>query len=358
MRRRPRLRAGIIGAGGIVREGHVPALRRAGVEVVAVSDPNRTRARRLAAALGIPHAFASHEQLLALDGLDLVTIGAPNAFHAPIALDAMRSGRHVLCEKPVATTSADARRMVAEAERRGVLLGVNQHKRFDPAARLMRDAVASGSLGDVYLADVRLSRQSGIPGYGSWFTRRELAGGGALFDIGVHMLDLALHLLGFPRVERVRGTLGAHLGPRGIGLSGWGDDRRTRGTFDVDDTAIATITLVGGAIVRLHVAWASFGLEEERVTLHGTRGGLDCSPQLHGRARPLRVYSTGTGGAIVETAPTLPRGSFWFAGIEQFVRAVRGEEPLAVEPAEAVEVLRLLERIVVSARRGVEIAAR
>ena len=99
----------------------MPALRRAGVEVVAVSDPNRTRARTLAAALGIEHAFASHEQLLALDGLDLVTIGAPNAFHAPIALDAIRSGRHVLCEKPIATTSADAR----TDDRRGRSVGVS-----------------------------------------------------------------------------------------------------------------------------------------------------------------------------------------------------------------------------------------
>ncbi|MGL6280766.1 MAG: Gfo/Idh/MocA family protein [Gaiella sp.] len=346
----------MIGAGGIVRVGHVPALRRAGVEVVAVCDPNRARARSLAATLGVPHAFGSHHELLALDGLDLVTIGSPNVFHAPVAIDALRSGRHVLCEKPIATRSADARRMVAEARRRGLLLGVNQHMRFDPSARLMREAVESGSLGDVYFADVRLARQSGIPGFGSWFTRRELAGAGALFDIGVHMLDLGLWLLGFPPVERVRGTLAAHLGVRGVGRGEWGDDRRRRGTFDVDDTAIASLALAGGAVLRMHVSWASFGPEEERVTLHGTRGGADRSAQLHGRSRPLRLYAQGADGAVVETVPALPRGNHWFAGIEQFVRAVRGEEPLAVDPSEPVEVLRLLEKIATSSERGVELA--
>lgn len=352
-----RLRAGVIGAGGIVRDGHVPALRRAGVDVVAVCDTNRPRARSLAAALGIPHAFASHQELLALDGLDLVTVGAPNALHAPIVLDALASGRHVLCEKPIATSSADARRMVAAARRAGTLLGVNQHMRFDPSARLMREQVASGALGEVYLADVRLARQSGIPGYGSWFTRRDLAGAGALFDIGVHMLDLALFLLGFPRVERVRGTVAAPLGPQGLGLGEWGIDRRRRGTFDVDDTALATLSLAGGGTVRLHVAWASFGPDEERVTLHGTRGGLDRSPSLHGRTRPLRLYGRGAGGTVVETVPALPRGNYWFEGIRQFVRAVRGQEPLAVDPEEAVEVLRLLELVRASSEAGHELRA-
>jgi len=351
------LRAGVIGAGGIVREGHVPALRRSGVEIVAVSDPNVGRATALARLSDIPHVFASHEELLSLEGLDFVTIGAPNVYHAPIALDALRSGRHVLVEKPIATRSADARRMVAEARRRGLLLGVNQHKRFEPYARAIRSAVAGGALGDVYAAEVRLVRRSGIPGYGSWFTRAELAGAGALFDIGVHMLDLGLHLLGFPQVERVRGTLGAHLGPRRVGLGGWGDDRRARGAFDVDDTALACFALAGGGDLRLHVAWASYGEEEERVTLHGTKGGADRLVALHGPGRPLRLYGRGEDGAIVESAPRLSRRSHWHDGIAQFVRAVRGEEQLAVPPEQAVTVLHLLERVVASSRAGRELPA-
>jgi predicted dehydrogenase len=327
------------------------------VEVIAICDPNLVRARELASTFGIAHAFASHEDLLALEGIDFVTIGSPNAFHAPTALDALRSGRHVLVEKPIATTSVTARRVVAEARRRGLLLGVNQHLRSAPSTRIMRAAVESGSLGEVYLADVRLVRQSGIPGYGSWFTRADLAGAGALYDIGVHMLDLGLHLLGFPRVERVRGSVHGHLGSKGIGLGGWGDDRGAHGTFDVDDTAIATFSLEGGRTLRLHVAWASFGVEEERVTLHGTEGGADYSVVHHGRKRPLRLYGKGADGSIIETVPALPGGSHWRDGILQFVRAVCGSEPLAVPAEEAVEVLRLLERVIASSKAGREVAA-
>jgi predicted dehydrogenase len=332
-------------------------LRRAGVDVVAICDPNRARASRLASLFDIPHVVTSHHELLLLDGIDFVTIGSPNATHAPIALDALRSGRHVLVEKPIATSSAAAARLVAEARKRGLVLGVNQHMRFDPAVRIMRSAHESGSLGDVYLTDVRMVRQSGIPGYGSWFTRAELAGAGALYDIGVHMLDLGLHLLGFPRVERVRGTVAAPLGSRAIGLGEWGDDRRKQGTFDVDDTAVATLALEGGAVLRLHVAWASFGPEEERVTLHGTGGGADRCAAVHGRGRPLRLYGRGAEGAVVESVPALPKGSHWHDGILQFVRAVSGEEPIAVRPEEAVTVLRLLEKVVASSQAGRELAA-
>ncbi len=220
----------------------------------------------------------------------------------------------------------------------------------------MREAVLAGSLGDVYLTDVRWARQNGIPGYGSWFTRSELAGAGALFDIGVHMLDLGLSLIGFPKVERVRGSVSARLGPRRIGFGSWGDDPRKRGTFDVDDTALATLALEGGATLRLHVAWASFGPDDERVTLHGTDGGADRSPALYGLKRPLRLYGRGADGAIIETVPALPGGDHWHAGIQQFVAAVRGEEELVVKPEEAVEVIRLLERIVASSQAGRELS--
>ena len=118
----------------------------------------------------------------------------------------------------------------------------------------MRDAVARGALGEVYLVDVRLIRQNGIPGYGkgygSSFTNSDLAGHGALFDIGVHMLDLALSVLGFPEVVSVKGYLSGELGESRVGLGKWGIDRARAGRYDVDDAAAATVTLVGGGQIR------------------------------------------------------------------------------------------------------------
>jgi predicted dehydrogenase len=185
------LRAGIIGCGFIAQKGHIPGLLAAGVEIGAVCDANDVRAREVAKRFDVTAVDNDAEQLLARPDLDLVTIGLPNVLHSSVAIAALAAGKHVLCEKPMSVRSADAEAMVAAARASGKLLSVNHHMRFDRTALAMRDAVARGALGDVYLADVRLTRQNGIPGYGSWFTNRDLAGQGALFDIGVHMLDLA-----------------------------------------------------------------------------------------------------------------------------------------------------------------------
>lgn len=350
------LRAGIIGGGAIARQGHIPALLKGGTEVVAICDPAQGRAAEVAKEFGIAGVFTDHAELLALPDIDVVFIGTPNVFHAPIAIAALEAGKHVLCEKPISVSSADAENMIAAAKRADRVLSVNQHMRFHPTSLAMRDAVAEGRLGDVYFTDVRWMRSAGIPGYGSWFTRSELAGAGALFDIGVHMLDLGMFILGFPEVTRVRGQVSGRLGALGVGLGGWGTDRGDGG-FDVDDTAIATLTLANGGTLRMHVAWASFCLEEERVTVQGTHGGADRSTGLYGKGAPLQFFAVDGDNAIVGTPFThLGDGGQWFEGINSFLRAVRGEAELVVKPAEALSVLRILEAIVESSAQGCELA--
>ena len=221
----------------------------------------------------------------------------------------------------------------------------------------MRDAVASGRLGDVYLADVRMVRQNGIPGYGGWFTNRDLAGHGALFDIGVHMLDLVLFVLGFPEVVAVKGHLSSRLGRSGVGLGSWGIDRGRSGRYDVDDTAAATLTLARGGQVRLHVAWAAFTPPEERLSVYGSLGGLDRNPA--DSEAPLRFYAADEDGVIAvlpvdESVQT--GGGGWLGAIDSFVRSVRDGDPLFVRPEETVLTTRILERIVESAAEGCELA--
>ncbi|MFN8222154.1 MAG: Gfo/Idh/MocA family oxidoreductase [Gaiellales bacterium] len=350
-----KLRAGVVGAGAISRHGHIPALLGAGVEIAGVCDPAPGRAAEVAAEFGIPHALETHEELLGLPDLDLVVIGAPNVFHAPIAIAALESGRHVLCEKPMAATSADGEKMIAAARKAGKLLSVNQHMRFHPTARAIREAVATGQLGDVYFTDVRWMRSAGIPGYGSWFTRKELAGAGALFDIGVHMLDLGLWVLGFPRVERITGRISGYLGEQRVGLGDWGTDRGAAG-FDVEDTAVATLSLAGGGTLRLHVAWASFCGDDERVTVLGTKGGADWSPTLYGDQQPLRFFAPEGPDRVVGTPYQFAgERDQWHEGVKGFVRAVRGEEELAVTPEEPLQVLRLLEHVVASSEQNAEL---
>jgi predicted dehydrogenase len=353
------LRAGIIGCGAIAQEGHIPGLLAAGVEIGAVCDANADRAREVGERFGVTAIHTDLGELLARSDLDLVTIGLPNVLHASVAIAALEAGKHVLCEKPMSVTSAGAEAMVAAARASGKLLSVNQHMRFGRTPFAMRDAVASGSLGTVYLADVRMVRQNGIPGYGGWFTNRDLAGHGALFDIGVHMLDLVLFVLGFPEVVAVKGYLSGHLGKSGVGLGSWGVDRGRSGRYDVDDTAAATLTLARGGQIRLHVAWAAFAPAEERLTLYGTLGGLDrTAGRGAGKPSPLRFFGPDADGVIVQ----LPRRASgqenggWTAAIVSFVGSVRDREPLLVRPEETLMTTRILERIVESAAEGVEIA--
>ncbi len=351
------LRAGIIGCGAIAQEGHIPAFIAAGVEIGAVCDTNAARAQEIGQTFGVGAVYTDADALLADPDLDLVTIGLPNVFHAPVAIAALESGKHVLCEKPMSLNAAEAEAMLAAATASGKLLSVNQHMRFDRSSIAMRDAVASGRLGDVYLADVRMVRQNGIPGYGGWFTNRDLAGHGALFDIGVHMLDLVLFVLGFPEVVAVKGYLSSRLGRSGIGLGTWGIDRGRSGRYDVDDTAVATLTLARGAQIRLHVAWASFAPAEERLAVYGSLGGLD-RIAANGKM-PLRFYAADEDGVIA--ALPLDRsvqagGGGWTGAIASFVRSVRDGEPLLVKPEETVLTTRILERIVDSAAEGCELA--
>lgn len=352
------LRAGVIGAGDIGQKGHIPGFQAAGVEVIAVCDSNLQRAKEAAAKFNIPRAYGHYRELLADDDIDLVSIGLPNALHAPVSIAALEEGRHVLCEKPMSVNSADAQAMIEASHKAGKLLSINQHMRFDGASLAMRDAVASGQFGKVYLADVRMIRQNSIPGFGSWFTNKDLAGHGALFDIGVHMLDLAMFLLGFPEVTAVKGYLSSQLGDQKIGLGGWGIDRGTQGRFDVDDTAIATLTLKDGGQVRLIVTWAAFGLPEERVILYGTRGGADRSPLINGADAPLKFYRVNDQGVIEGYAPDMSayQGSGWMKAIASFVSAVRGESPLLVLPEQTLMTTRILERISESATSGREVA--
>jgi predicted dehydrogenase len=352
------LRAGVIGAGEIGTKGHVPGFRAAGVEVVAICDSNEARAKDAAEKNGIPHAFSDYRELLKRGDIDVVSVGLPNALHAPVSLAALKAGKHVLCEKPMTLTPALARKMIATAKASRKVLSVNQHMRFDATAQAMRDIVKSGALGKVYFAESKWIRQQGIPGYGGWFTNKDMAGAGALMDIGVHLLDLILYTLDFPKVTRVKGFLNSALGRQAIGLGNWGVDRKATGRFDVDDTAMATLSLANGGQIHLRVTWAAMGPAEDRVTLYGERGGIDRTN--HYSPTPmLKTYSADAAGKIVETLPDMSAYSTegaWIKAIGNFAGAIRKETPLIVKPEQALFVIEVLSAIQKSAVTGKEVA--
>lgn len=351
------LRIGVIGAGAIATLGHIPGFQRQpNIQVAAICDANVARAQNVATQFGIPAVYEDYHSLLAEADLDAISVAVPNVLHAPVTLAALEAGKHVLCEKPLATAVEDGQAMVAAAERAGKVLAVNMHNRLRPEMIVLRTAIAEQRLGTITYANGRWLRRNGIPGFGSWFTRRELAGGGVLMDTGVHMLDLTMWLLDFPEVRSVRGTTQSVHGSRGRGLGGWGVDHIAGGTFDVEDFAALHLRLANGGLITVEVSWAVYGPDEERVQFFGDEGGADVFVNMYGRETPLRMFREESGHAtdVTPLLPGLP-GSEWDRSMASFIAAIRdGAQPVATG-AEGLKVLRLLDATYRAAAEGHEI---
>lgn len=350
------VRVGVIGAGYIVQRLHLPVLQQlAGVEIAALAEANPERLRACMATFGIGRGHTDYREMLDRDELDAVIVAAPNAFHAPATIAALEVGCHVLVEKPMATSGDEAQRMADVARARGRILTVNLPRRFAAPYEAARALLAEGAAGEIYAATASSVRRAGIPGYGSWFTTAALAGGGALLDVGVHILDVALWLLDEPRVIAVSATASNRLGRAGRGLGQWGIDRSTVGTFDVEDRVTAQLRCAGGLVLTLEVAWAAYAPVLHGVRLLGTAGGLGVD-ERHQPAGAVELYTDGPRGAIVtrtEVAPeTPPSGQRPLRG---FIESIRAGTPPPVPAAAGVRLARLCDAIYASARSGREV---
>ncbi len=350
-------RVAFAGAGAIVQRGHIPSFQRiANVQTVAVCDVNLARAQSVADEAGIPHVFGDYEQMLTQVQPDIVVIATPNVFHTPMSIAALEAGAHVLCEKPLALTYDDAKRMMATAAAAQRVLTVGTHYRWSTPMRAIKAHVDAGFFGEIYAARTVWQRRAGIPGYGSWFTIKELAGGGSLLDIGVHALDRALFLMNYPEPVTVSGALFAKFGPRGLGLGGWGSDIQKPGAgarFDVDDLGWAFVRFANGAALQFQVAWASHMAEQFYTEIYGTDGAGSV-----GNRENVELYTTLNGQQAkvqVEIPADAPGGSYGRL-IENFVRYLDGDPSAEiVTPAQALTSVRIIDGILRSAEAGHEV---
>jgi predicted dehydrogenase len=274
-----RIRMGIIGAGFIGRI-HAAAFREhPAVDVVGITDQQRALADAAAATYTIPKVYESAESLIDDLELDAVVVGVPNKHHAPLTIRALELDKHVLLEKPMALHAEDAKRIVqAERQHRGVLMVAHQ-MRWHWLASQVKQQVELGELGRVYYAKAGMMRKKAIPGWGSWFTRKDESGGGPLIDIGVHILDLILWLMGNPRPVSVFGATYAEFGPKKRGIGSWGTPEWD-GYFDVEDLASAMVRMEDGATLTLEVSWAVNTDSDNGHYIHliGNEGGASLYP--------------------------------------------------------------------------------
>lgn len=353
------LRAGVIGL-GFTGDQHLRGYQALpNVETVALAGLEDARREELGAVYGVPHLYREWQDLLARDDLDLISICTPNALHAPIAIAALEGGHHVLCEKPLARTSAEALTMVEAARKADrVLHTVFNHRARGDVAVLKRH-IDEGGLGRIYHAKAHWLRRIGIPSLGSWFTSKEMAGGGPLIDLGVHMLDLALYCLGDPVAVTVSGSTYAELGPRGRGENIFaGSPKHNVGSaFEVEDLAMAFVRFASGATLQLEVSWAVYGSAKDDfgLTLYGTEGGAEMKVLNYSTEDTLRFF-TDAAGMPATVAPRLPRGEGHLKVVRDFLAIVRSGEWLHYHGEEGLRRTQIIDACYASARLGREVS--
>ena len=276
------VRVAVLGTGAIAQVAHLPTLHRMrGVELAGLFDVDRSKARILAQRFGEPRVYASLEDVWADDTIDAVVVCTPSNLHEEHVVAALEAEKFVFCEKPLALDGKGAARILKAAGDSGRLqVGMNQ--RFRPDAAALRTFVESGELGRVhYIRGSWLNRRAGRSRR-SWRQRREVAGGGALMDLGIQFLDLALWLLDYPAPRRVTATGHA---PDGS---------------EVEDTALLLLEVEGGTIITLDVSW-SFIADRERQELQvvATKGSASLSP--------LRLFRDTVEGTL-DLSPQLGTG--------------------------------------------------
>ncbi|MHB9032294.1 MAG: Gfo/Idh/MocA family protein, partial [Anaerolineae bacterium] len=337
---------------------HIPGYQAApDVEVAAICDTNFERAKQVAQDKNIPQAFPDAASMLAAVKPDLVSVCVPNVFHKPMAIAALEAGAHVLCEKPMALHYADAQAMVAAAKAANRSLTIGHHMRFSPAIVAMHGAITAGKLGELYYAKASYLRRSGIPGYGSWFTNKDLAGGGAMLDIGCHILDASLWFLGHPTPVTVSASTYAKFGPQAKGLGGWGADHYPAGArFDVDDLATAFVRFANGVTLTIEASWAGHGTDGQRLQVFGSEGGVEYNDKLFGREQPVHFFGTAEEKLTEEplAIETLP-GSSYEREIAAWVTGIRAGQPPLITGEQGAAIVQIIEAMYISAVTGKEV---
>ncbi len=343
-------RVGVIGGGGSIGQQHILSFQQSPfAKVVAIAETSEPRGQESLKRFGIPDLHRDYRALLRRKDIDVISIALPNYLHARVAIAALQAGKHVMLDKPMATNARDAARILAAAKRARRVFMVGQNMRFNPDSQQLKAMIQDGALGEIYHANAYWLRRSGIPRIGSWFTRKKFAGGGACYDIGVHLLDLTLHLLGRFDVKAVSGSVSGRLGSKGIGDGSWGKSEiDSRKIFDVDDSALALIKLKNGATVYLQVTWAAF-IDKDNdygVEIYGDKAGA--------RWQPARVFTLTKNGAVsTEVKPV--RRAVPADRMVHFMECVALRKKPLVKPEESLQVQRVLDAIYESSRTGREV---
>lgn len=323
-----KLKVGIIGSGGIAQGCHIPGYRAVpdDVEIVWACDSNEETARTCAEKFGIPRWTTNYGDVLADGEIGAVSIATPNKFHLQPCLDALAAGKHVLIEKPLAMDGAEARQIVAAADRTDKICQVGFQTRFGGPARFVKQYIDAGRMGDIYYARAQALRRRGVPHWGV-FINKELQGGGPLIDIGVHILDLTLFFMGHPKPVSASGRTWNKLGTNPDLVNPWGEYDRSQ--FTVEDFAVGMIKFDNGAVVVLESSFmANQDGDPFQTQLYGTKSGAIVRAWGDD---PVQIFTEQDRQLFNLKPVNVPNvDSSHVEEVKAFVRAILGGEPSPV----------------------------
>ncbi|MDZ7289615.1 MAG: Gfo/Idh/MocA family oxidoreductase [candidate division KSB1 bacterium] len=333
-----KVRVAIIGAGWIAQVAHIPVWKKLeNVELVAVCDTVKARARVVAEKFKIPQYFTRDEELLKREDIDAVDICVPTNLHERLTVESLSAGKHVLVEKPMSRTAEEAEKMVRAANQyqRNLMVAMNMRFRYD--ATNLKSFIDGGEIGEVFYAKAGWLRRQKKLDEQAWLYQKKYSGGGVLMDLGVQVLDVILWLLGNPKAKSVKANTYDHVA-----------------NFEVEDTAVALVHLDNGITVNLEASWI-FLQDEDLFYAHllGTRGNAQLNPlrvtkELHGNLVNLTPSRP-------ETPTNLYKQSYQNE-LRHFIRCLREGTPMLSTGEESLERMRLVEGMYESAKCGKEVA--
>lgn len=338
-----KLRVGVVGLG--IGRGHLESYRGNPLcEVIAIADLDEARLQEHGDGL---QTYTDPQEMFDKANLDAVSIAVPNKFHCPLTLAALDADLHVLCEKPMAMTVAEAEEMQAKADQVGKNLMINFSYRFSPMSYALKQQIDAGVVGDIYFGRTVWHRRRGMPGFGGWFGNKALSGGGPLIDLGVHRIDLALWLMGHPTPVAVSGSAYNVIAKR--------EAERLQKHYSVEDLAAGIIKFDNGASLIVEASWALNINEREHMitSLYGEKGGLVQKNVGGGYNFHAELYTEEGGNLytkVLDTPLETPPRPY-----EEFINCIVEERQPTASGHDGIKVQKILNGLYQSAEEGREI---
>ncbi len=347
-----KIRIALIGSGGIAHSHLTGIDEYENAEVVIACDVNEEAAKKFAEKHGIENYTTDIDAVMADKAIDAVTIATPPAFHAPIALKALKAGKHVHTDKPFAMNAQEAEEVVNLAKEKGLIFMVGMNQRYTSEGQTAKQIVEAGTLGEVYHAKALWKRRNFIPGgVGGWFHNKKIAGGGAMLDIGVHLLDLCMYVIDNFKPVSVSGAVYTKFGPYG-GLKPASTSEMVEPEFSVDDYSFALIKMENGSTIQLEATWAEFMEQKEysNIELKGTDAGMNL--------RPMKLFKCGSEEGsyeIIEPKPFEGEGNIKKGRTYNWLEAIEGKAEVLCKPEQSLAIQKIIDAIYESSKTGREV---